>query len=147
MLLCYQSSIKLPLFVYLLLSTMAIEKRQDPMLWFLSSLFSSPSSFFAVLVCPLAQLPPQGSSRNGVLSPYVVLSELCSCKSLLSLATATLLGKCSSFSRSRCPAQVSLLALILATMSNDGTKYSSLISLFVMNESLLAFHAPTHLRD
>ena len=36
-------------------------------------------------------------------SPVVVLSDLCSCKSLRSLATATLLGKCSSFSRSRCP--------------------------------------------
>ena len=50
-----------------------------------------------------------------------------------------------ALSRSRCPAQVSLLALILATMSKDGTKYSSLISLSVMNESILAFHAPTHL--
>ena len=101
-------------------------------------------------MCPSVQLLPQGSSETSDFAPcppvlqrycglvhrgtvhnYVVLSELCSCRSLLSLVTATLLGKCSSFTRSRCPAQVSLLALILATMPTDGTKYSSLISLSV----------------
>ena len=39
--------------VCLLLST--IEKRQDPLLWSLSSLFSSLSSFFVVPVCPPCQ--------------------------------------------------------------------------------------------
>ena len=50
-----------------------------------------------------------GASWN---SPVVALKELCSCRSFWSLAIATLLGRCVSFSRSRCPAQVSLLALI-----------------------------------
>ena len=77
--------------------------------------------------------------------PFVDLRDLCSCNPSRSLAIATLLGKCVPFSRSRCFAQVSLLALILAKISNDGTKYSSLISLFVMDESLLAFQAPIHL--
>ena len=86
-----------------------------------------------------------GWCNPGAVHNYVVLGELCPCRSFLSLATATLLGKCSSFSRSGCPAQVSRLALILVTMSKDGTKYPSLISVSVINASLLVFHAPTHL--
>ena len=37
-------------------------------------------------------------------------------------AVPSRLGKCVPFSRSRCPAQVSLLALILVIISKDGIK-------------------------